>query len=145
MKYSLGISNFLEEISFPFYCFLLFLCTDHWGSLSYLSLLFFGTLHSNGYVFPFLLFLFLFFFSELFVRLSQTTVFTFCISFSGGWSWYPPPVQCHETPSIVLQALCLFSKVSDTWFHSSPLKPFSFNAHVMSPNLVEVIYQLSFL
>ena len=38
-----------------FYCFLLFLCTDHWGSLSYLSLLFFGTLHSNGYIFPFLL------------------------------------------------------------------------------------------
>ena len=26
-----------------------------WGSLSYLSLLFFGTLHSNGYIFPFLL------------------------------------------------------------------------------------------
>ena len=28
---------------------------DHWGRLSYLSLLFFGTLHSNGYIFPFLL------------------------------------------------------------------------------------------
>jgi len=26
-----------------------------WGRLSYLSLLFFGTLHSNGYIFPFLL------------------------------------------------------------------------------------------
>ena len=26
--------------SFPFYCFPLFLCTDHWGRLSYLSLLF---------------------------------------------------------------------------------------------------------
>ena len=35
--------------SFPFYCFPLFLCTDPWGRLSYLSLLFFGTLHSNGY------------------------------------------------------------------------------------------------
>ena len=40
MKCSFGISNFLEEISnlshtifFP-----LFLCTDHWGRLSYLSL-----------------------------------------------------------------------------------------------------------
>ena len=33
----------------------IFLCTDHWGRLSYLSLLFFGILHSNGYIFPFLL------------------------------------------------------------------------------------------
>ena len=41
--------------SFPFYCFPLFLCIDHWGRLSYLSLLFFGTLHSYGYIFPFLL------------------------------------------------------------------------------------------
>ena len=38
MKCSLGISNFLEEI----------FCIDHWRRLSYLSLLFFGTLHSNG-------------------------------------------------------------------------------------------------
>ena len=28
---------------------------DHLGRLSYLSLLFFGTLHSDGYIFPFLL------------------------------------------------------------------------------------------
>ena len=33
-----------------------------WGKLSYFSLLFFGTLHSNGYIFPFLIcFLLLFF------------------------------------------------------------------------------------
>ena len=38
---------------FPFYCFPLFLCTIHWGRLSYFSLLFFGILHSNGYIFPF--------------------------------------------------------------------------------------------
>ena len=30
-------------------------CTDHWGSLSYLSLLFFGTWHSKGYIFFFCL------------------------------------------------------------------------------------------
>ena len=41
--------------SFPFYCFPLFLCIDHWGRLSYLFLLFFGALHSNGCIFPFLL------------------------------------------------------------------------------------------
>ena len=54
--------------SFPFYCFLLYLCTDDWGRLSYLSLLFFGTLYSNGRIFPFLLCLLLLFFSQLFVR-----------------------------------------------------------------------------
>ena len=38
------------------------ICIDRWGRLSYLSLLFFGTLHSNGCIFPFLLcFLLLFF------------------------------------------------------------------------------------
>ena len=57
MKCSLGISNFLEE-SFPFYCFPLILFIDHLGRFSHLSLLFFGTLHSDGYIFPFLLCLF---------------------------------------------------------------------------------------
>ena len=40
---------------FPILCFPLFLCTDYWGRLSYLSLLFFGILHSNRYIFPLLL------------------------------------------------------------------------------------------
>ena len=31
----------------------------------------------------------------------------FWISFYWGWSWSLPPVQCHEPPSIVLQALCI--------------------------------------
>ena len=61
MKFSLGISNF------P-----LFLCTDHWGRLSYLSLLFFGPLHWSGYIFHFLLCLLLLF-SQLFVRPPQIT------------------------------------------------------------------------
>ena len=81
---------------FPFYCFPLFLCTDPWGYLSYLSLLFFGTLHSNGYIFPFLLCLSLLFLSQLFVRPPQTTILPFCISFSWGWSWILAPLQCHE-------------------------------------------------
>ena len=50
-----NISNFLDEISsFPFCYVPLFLCTDHRGRLSYLSLLFFETLHSNGYIVPIL-------------------------------------------------------------------------------------------
>ena len=44
-----------RSLVFTFYSFPLFLCIDHWGSLSYLSLLFFGTLHSNGNIFLFLL------------------------------------------------------------------------------------------
>ena len=57
MKCSLGISTFLEEISSLSYSivFLYFfaLITEE-GFLAYDSLLFFETLHSNGYIFPFL-------------------------------------------------------------------------------------------
>ena len=55
MKCSLGISNFLEEISSLSHSviFFLLLCTDRWGRLSYLSLLFFRILHWNGCIFPF--------------------------------------------------------------------------------------------
>ena len=57
----------------------------HWSPrrLSYLFLLFFGTLHSNGYIFPFFLCLSLLFFSRLFVRPLQATILPFCISFLG--------------------------------------------------------------
>ena len=41
--------------SFLFYCFPLFLCIGNLRRLSYLSLLFFGTLHSVVYIFAFLL------------------------------------------------------------------------------------------
>ena len=55
MKCSLGISSFLEEISslsysIVFLYFFALITEEH-----FLSLLFFGTLHSNGYIFPFLL------------------------------------------------------------------------------------------
>ena len=81
-----------RSLVFPFYCFPLFLCADHWGRLSYLSLLFFGTLHSNEYIFPFLLCFLLLFFSQLFVRPPQTAILVFCISFSWGWSWSLSPI-----------------------------------------------------
>jgi len=55
MKCSIDSSNFLEEISsFPFYCFPLLLCVVHLRKPSYLSLLCSETLHSVGYIFPFL-------------------------------------------------------------------------------------------
>ena len=87
-------SSFPLSQSFPFCCFPLFLSTDHRGRLSYLSWLFFGTLHSNGNIFPFLLCFSLLFFSQLFVRPPQTTILSFCISFPCGWSWSLSPVQC---------------------------------------------------
>ena len=65
---------------FPFYCFPLFLCFDHLGKLSYLALLFFRPFHSDGYIFLFLLCLLLFF-SQLFVRPPQTTIWSFFIFF----------------------------------------------------------------
>ena len=107
MKFSLSISNFPQEIS----------------SLSHsiVCLYFFALITEEGFLFSpsyslelciqigisFLLCLSLLFFSQLLVRPSQTTISPFCISFSGRWSCSLSPVQCHEPPSIVLQALCL--------------------------------------
>ena len=77
MKCSLGISNFLEEISslsLP-----LFSCVSlHWSLRKiFLSLLFFGTQRSDGYIFPFLLYLsFSFFFSNI-CKFSSGNYFAF--------------------------------------------------------------------
>ena len=51
------------------------------------SLVFFWPLHSKRYIFLFLLCFVLLFYSQLFVRPLQTTILSFCISFSCGWSW----------------------------------------------------------
>ena len=105
MKCSLGISNFLEDIS----------------SLSYsiFFLYFFALIAEEGFLIsPFyslelciqmgISFLLSFAFSllsQLFVRPHQTTILPFCISFSWGWSWSLPSVQCYEPLSTVLLAL----------------------------------------
>ena len=75
----------------------------HWSlSKAFLSLLaILGTLHSNGYIFPFLLCFQLLFFSQLFVRPPQTVILLLCISFSWGWSWSLSPVQWHDPLFIV--------------------------------------------
>ena len=83
-KCSLDVYHFLEEISslshsISFFYFCAFV---HLRRLSYCSLLFSGTLHSVGYIFPFLLCLSLLLFSQLFVRPPQTTSLPSCISFS---------------------------------------------------------------
>ena len=66
---------------------------NSWGRFSYPSLLFFGTLYSDAYIFPFLLCFSLLFSSQLFVRPPQTAILLFCISFSWGWSWSLSPIQ----------------------------------------------------
>ena len=102
MKCSLGISNFLEEISSLSHSIaFLFLCIDHWGKLSYLSLLFFGTLPISPLSFSSLLF-------SAICKASSDNHFAFLhFFFPWRWFWSPRPVQCHEPPSTVLQALCL--------------------------------------
>ena len=59
----------------------------------------------NGYIF-----------SQLFVKPPQITIFPFCISFSWGWSWSLPPVQCQEPLSDLIPwtyfSLPLFKKFS---------------------------------
>ena len=67
MKCSLGIFNFLEEISSfsLFVVFLYFFALITEEGFLYLSLLYFGTLHSDAYIFPFLHCFLLPFFSQL--------------------------------------------------------------------------------
>ena len=103
MKCSLDISNFLEEIcslshSHCFFrlvfCFLVFFCIVHLRRLSYLSLLFSGTLHSVGYIFSFIPCLSHLFFLQVFVKPPQTTTLPSCISFPLKWFWSLSPVLC---------------------------------------------------
>ena len=49
--------------------------------------------------YPFPLCFSLLFFSQLFVRPSQTTILPFCISLPWAWSWSLPPIQYHKPPS----------------------------------------------
>ena len=44
----------------------------------------------------------------------KITTLPSCISFSSGWFWTLPPIQCYESPSIVLEALCLPDLIS--WY-----------------------------
>ena len=120
-KYSLSISNFLEEIS----------------SLSHsvVVLYFFALITEEGFLISpcyslelcipggiSFLFSFAFHFScfHSFVRPPQRAILLFCISFSWGWSWSLSPVQYHEPPSIVHQALCL-SDLAPYIYFSLPL------------------------
>ena len=88
VKCSLGISNFLEEISSLSHSvvFLYFLALIPGKAFLKSLLAIFWTLHSDAYIFPFLLCFLLLFFSQLFVRPPQAAILLFCISFPWGWS-----------------------------------------------------------
>ena len=108
MKCSLCIFNFLEEISI----FSILLCSSislHWSlRKAFLSLL--AILWNSAFKWVYLSFSPLplaFFFSQEFTRPPQTTILHFCIYYSWGLFWSLTPVQYHETPSVVFQALCL--------------------------------------
>ena len=108
MKCSLGISNFLEKISSlshsVVFLYFIALITEEGFLISPCYSLELCIQMDISFLFSFA---FHFFFSQLFVRPPQTAILPFCISFSWGWSSSLSPVQCHEPPSIVLQALCL--------------------------------------
>ena len=115
MKYSLDSSSFIVEISslshsivfLSFFLFFFDLFIVHLRRPSFLFFIFFGTLHSVGYIFLFAPCFSLLFFPKLFVKPLQAITLPFCISFSLRRFWSVPPVQCYESLSIVLQVLCL--------------------------------------
>ena len=118
MNYSLDIFIFLEEISSLTHSIIFsYLCIVHLRKPSYLFLLFSVTLHSVGYIFPFLPCFSPLFFHQLFVKFPQTANFVFLNFFISGLV-VVHPVQCYELLSIVLQALCLPDLIP--WIYSSP-------------------------
>ena len=57
--------------------------------------------------------------SSALLKASSGNHFPSCISFSLGWFWSLPLVQCYESLSIALQALCLPDLIP--WIYSAPL------------------------
>ena len=147
MKCSLGIPEFLEEISSLSHSIVfLFLCIDDWGRLSYLSLLFFG-LHSNGHILPFLLcflllfYYFLYFFAliteesflispcyslQLFIQMDISFLFSFAFHFFSQLLVRPP-----------LTAILLFC-ISFSWGWSWSLSPVQ--CHKPPSIVLQVLY-----
>ena len=122
MKCSLGISNFLEQIYSLFHSivFLYFFALITEEGFSYFSLLFLGTLHSNGNIFPFML---CFFTSLLFIAICKSSSdnhFALFHFFFLGMVLIPVSCTMSQTLSIVHQALCLSDLVSSIYF-SLPL------------------------
>ena len=101
--------------SFPSYCFALLLCIVHW-SVTYLALLFSGTLHSVGYIFPFSLALC---FSSFLCCVKPPQATSFFHFFFFVMVLVTVACTIYEPLSVILQALCLLDLTP--WIYSSPL------------------------
>ena len=97
------LSFFLKRsLVFPILLFSSVSSFDHWGRISDISpccSLKLCIQMGRSFLFSFAFH----FFSQLFVRSPQTTILPFCISFSWGWPWSLPSVQCCEPPTIVFR------------------------------------------
>ena len=118
MKFSLGISNFLEEISSlshsVLFLFLLALITEDSFLFPCYSLVLCIQM-CIVFLSPFLFS----FFASLGSFYSLVTL-PFWISLSWEWSWSQIPVQCHKPPPIDFQVLCLSDRLPWIYF-SLPL------------------------
>ena len=102
MKRSLGICNFLEEISSLSHSIVPSISLQWSLRKAFLSLL--PILWNSAFKWKYLSFSLFHFSFHSFARPPQTAILLFCI-FSWGWSWSLSPVQCHEPHSVVHQAL----------------------------------------
>ena len=111
----------MRSLVFSILCFSLFLCIEFWGRVSYLPSLFFGTLPSDGYIFPFHL---AFHFSFLFLAIckaSSDNHFAFLHFFFLGMVLITASCTVYKHLSIALQALCLSSDLIPWIYLSLPL------------------------
>ena len=113
MKCSLGISNFLEEISSlsPSIVFLYFfaLITEEGFLVSHCSFLELWIQMGISFLFSFA---FHFPSFHAICKASSDSHVAFLHFFSWAWSWFLSPVQCHEPPSIVHQSTLGLNKSS---------------------------------
>jgi len=129
---------FKRSVVFPILLFSSILCIVHLGRLSYLSLLFFETLNSDGYTFPFLLCLSLLF--SAICKASSHNHFASLHFFSWGWFWSLPPIKCYKPQPIVLQALCVSDLI--LWIYLSlPL----YNPKGFDLDHIRMVYWFSLL
>ena len=84
------------------------------------------------YILSFSFCLFLLLLSQLFVRSPQTTILPFCISFSWGWFWSPPPTQCYELPFVALQALYQITQMGKKFYFNFIYVHFIFHQELRS-------------
>ena len=82
-------------------------CIDCWERLSYLFLLYLWKSVSRCLYLSFSPLLFTSLLFTAICKASSDSHFAFVHFFSWRWSWVLSPVQCHEPPSTVHQALCI--------------------------------------